>query len=66
MKKYCPAKAEAFTYLAEMDWAAATNDAKTYAKNSKAYAKKIAKGDSKLLHKLAQDLSINFRDDPYA
>ncbi len=65
MKKYYPGKAEAFELDAEMEYALAMDDAKSYAKACKSYARKIAKNDPKALHRLAQSMVLHFREDDY-
>ena len=66
VKKYYPAAAERFELEAEMEFAMALNDAKTYAKYARKYGKKIADGDPVKLNELAQELAINFEEDKTA
>ncbi len=66
MKVHYPGKAEAFELESEMEYAMAVNDAKTYSKACKDYAKKILKDQPEKLHELAQSLTMHFREDDYA
>lgn len=66
MKKHYPEKAEAFELESEMEFAMSVNDAKTYAKACKNYARKIVSNEPKALHKMAQTLTIHFREEKYA
>ncbi|MEM6317955.1 MAG: thioredoxin family protein [Bacteroidota bacterium] len=64
MKAHLPKKSERFALLSQLDFCIAVGDAKKYAKCCSNYAKKEAKNDDQELHKLAQQMKDNFRDDP--
>jgi thiol-disulfide isomerase/thioredoxin len=65
MKKHYPEAAKAFELEAEMEFALAAKDAKSYAKGCKEYAKKVAE-DPEELHRMVQTLVKHFRKDGYA
>ena len=63
MKAHLPKQAARFAILSELDFCVAMGDAKKYAKCCSDYVKKEAKNDDKELHKLAQQMESNFKDD---
>lgn len=63
MKENFPEKAAAFAAKADFDYFKAAKDAQNFGKSCDAYAKNVAKGDAKGLHKLATDIANNFSAD---
>ncbi len=63
MKANLPKKAARFAILSELDYSVAMGDAKKYVKCCSDYVKKEAKNDDKALHKLAQQMESNFKND---
>ena len=63
MKKHLPKRAERFALLSQLDFCVAMGDAKKYAKCCSDYVKKEVKNDDQALHKLAQQMEENFKDD---
>lgn len=63
MKTALPAKAEAFGYEADMNYYAATKDAKNYLKAAQTYQKSEVKNNSAKLHDLVISLLRAFPDD---
>lgn len=63
MKANLPKKATRFAMLSQLDFCVAMGDAKKYAKCCNDYVKKEVKNDDQALHKLAQQMATNFKDD---
>lgn len=65
MKKHYPDAADAFELEAEMEFALAAKDGRTYAKGCKQYAKKVD-GNPEELQRMVQTIVKHFSDDDYA
>jgi len=63
MKAHLPKKAARFAIMSELNYSVAMGDAKKYVKCCSDYVKKEAKNDDKELHKLAQQMESNFKND---
>ena len=63
MKQHYPGQADTFAAEADLDYYRATKDIPNYAKACDEYAKKVAKGNPKNLHGLAEEIASIFGGD---
>jgi tetratricopeptide (TPR) repeat protein len=66
MKKHHPVGAQDFTLRAEMDFALASADAKSYLKAGALFARKVENGSPEALNALARNLMLHFKEDAKA